>query len=115
MALLPSQTLDLALVGPIFGPLNQAVPHRIIADIFPFFFVSLPLTQARIPMVGLPGVRRKPKQLRSSDLSRETRLPIVDPFVEGHLEFSGRCEEVDVVGHHYITADAPSVRLMPGL
>jgi hypothetical protein len=104
---------DFSGVRPVVHVQNKTGPDRILADVIPFLAVRFVVSQNVIVKAGLPkrpqlltGDRRR-RQAVSEQCDIQTAFQSFDPFTEPQTASDSKAdEEVNVVGHDDITADA---------
>ena len=98
---IPAQFVNLPLVGPVLGFLDESQSNWIPAYVFVLFFISLCASDACIPVIGLPTVFRISMPLV------ELRLPIGHPTVIRNVRLRRSGEEVQVIWKNHIPSHPP--------
>jgi hypothetical protein len=112
---LPIQRINLPLIRPIFRFDYQPGALRIQPHIFPFFAIRFRTSQQMIEKFFLP---RKIRQTLPANQLPRPLFPLSDKIRQILcLLGRGRSKEMNMIRHHYITPDPPTMnlnRIFPG-
>ena len=109
---LPSQNMNLALVGPHAGFSNESGADGVFGHILPFFRVVFFFSQLGIPKISLPNGR----VIRLGPVPCRMRFPKRDPLFQRCRCIHCRgAKEVEMVWHENISAHQPSICGTPSL
>ena len=86
---------------------DKCGPNRVVAHVLPFLVVTLARTEASVPLIGLPLLRR------IEPFPSESGLPIGNPIFQVDVQRTRSCKHVDMIRHENITANQPRARLSP--
>jgi len=107
---LPGEMVESSLERPLIGLFNQTSPHRIIANIVPFFAIAFVAAQLRVPTVTLP------EELQVGQLSAGHSFPIRRPL-RNVFRFAAhrRTKQMNMIGHDDVAPHLPLARQCPNI
>jgi hypothetical protein len=93
--------VDAAFPGPVFDALDEIFANGVLHHVVPLFRVFGAGADAVVEGAGLEA------PCRVFDFGGEAAFPESNLFFDGHIEVSGRADEMYVVGHEEVVADQP--------
>jgi hypothetical protein len=107
---MPRQDIQLALIRPVFGTLDQSVLDRIFPQVQPLLVIAFTSAELAIKKVLLPDrffIWVRP-------VARCVGSPELYPVFQQRDWMPRRCaEHMHVIGHENVTADKPMIGLLP--
>ena len=108
--IMPSKIVQFTLIRPVIRSFNQFRSQGVVTNVFPFLGIALPFPQLAVEKIFLPDwffYRTRPVPCNCGSPSKH---PITK------RSFRNSCwgtEQVQMVGHQYVSAHKPRIGFLP--